>query len=97
MVLTGLFADQRDVSGARVHPLVESCMVRITTITVGAGGPIGPKAHRGWFCYPVVSGRAGRDQETASASYSPGGWPAGSRCLATREVGVRGRSSTACQ
>ena len=33
----------------------------------------------------------------ASASHSPGGCPGGSRCLATREVGVRGRSSTACQ
>jgi hypothetical protein len=32
-----------------------------------------------------------------SASYSPAGWPRGSRCLATRAVGVRGSSSMSCQ
>jgi hypothetical protein len=30
-------------------------------------------------------------------SYSPAGWPPGSRCLATRAVGVRGSSSMSCQ
>src|SRR5215470_10763536 len=64
----------------------------------GAAGLTGPKTPtRAGFITQLLAGRGGRGQGTASASYSPGGWPAGSRCLATREVGVRGRSSTACQ
>ena len=56
-------------------------------VAVPDGGRVGHRVAP-WSA-AVESGR--------SASHSSGGWPVGSRCLATRAVGVRGSASTRCQ